>query len=58
MFNKFIPDFNNVLDASFNKKPARIPLYEHNISDRFMERILNKKFAHLLKIDLIHIAFF
>lgn len=45
----FTPDFNHILDAAKNIEPKRIPLYEHNISDIIMEKILNKKFSELLK---------
>ncbi|HHV98859.1 MAG TPA: hypothetical protein GXX36_04685 [Clostridiaceae bacterium] len=46
--SKFIPDYNNILDAARNIKPKRMPLYEHIISDRFMEKALNVEFADLL----------
>lgn len=45
---EFIPDYNNVIAAANNIKPRRMPLYEHIISDKVMELILNKKFAGLI----------
>ncbi|QUH27906.1 uroporphyrinogen decarboxylase family protein [Vallitalea guaymasensis] len=46
--SKFVPDYNNILNAANNVKPARMPLYEHIISDERMEKILNKEFVELL----------
>jgi len=43
----FIPDYNNIILAATNKKPNRMPLYEHNISEKIMESIMNKEFAGL-----------
>ena len=43
----FEPNYNAMIDVLHNKKPERLPLYEHAISPRFMERILNKTFADL-----------
>lgn len=44
---EFTPDFNNVIMAAKNIAPARIPLYEHIISEKVMERIMNKRFLDL-----------
>lgn len=41
----FEPDFNNILEAVYNKKPKRLPFYEHIIDVSIMEKILNKKFS-------------
>ncbi|HHV97590.1 MAG TPA: hypothetical protein GXX37_14205 [Clostridiaceae bacterium] len=49
--HEFIPNYKHIIDAANNRIPERIPLYEHIISDVFMERILNKKFAELLNGD-------
>lgn len=43
----FKPDYKNIENAALNKPSDRIPLYEHNISPTFMERITGEKFAHL-----------
>jgi uroporphyrinogen decarboxylase len=49
---EFVPDYKNVINAARNVKPVRLPLYEHIISDRIMEKILNRKFAELINGDL------
>jgi len=43
----FMPDYNNIIAAAINKKPKRMPLYEHIICTEIMETLLNKKFADL-----------
>lgn len=48
---EFTPDFNNILSAAWNKAPKRIPLYEHIISVKVMEQIMDKKFSDLYKGD-------
>lgn len=47
----FVPDYTNILDAVYNKQPKRIPLYEHNISDEFMENLTGKSFRSLINGD-------
>ncbi len=42
MINDFQPDFNNYLDVLNNKKPKRIPLYEHHIDEAFIFKFLGK----------------
>ena len=49
---EFKPDYRNILQAANNKKPNRLPLYEHIISEKVMEKILNKNFAELKEGDL------
>ena len=34
----FQPNFNNLLDVLYNRKPGRLPLYEHNIDLPFIEK--------------------
>lgn len=43
----FRPDYTHVVNAAYNRVPARIPLYEHIISERIMEQILDTEFADL-----------
>lgn len=43
----FTPDYNNIINATKNLKPFRMPLYEHIICDEIMEKILNKKISSL-----------
>lgn len=42
------PDYRNTLDCAMNKVPARMPLYEHLICTDMLEKIVGKKFSHLL----------
>jgi uroporphyrinogen decarboxylase len=41
----FTPDYKNILDVANNRRPERLPLYEHIISPVIMERILGVEFA-------------
>jgi len=43
----FQPDYENIVSAAYNRKSARIPLYEHTINDGFMEKLIGKKFSEL-----------
>jgi len=44
---KFNPDYRYMVDVMENRRPARLPLYEHIISPEIMERILGVSFAGL-----------
>ena len=44
----FAPDYRNILDAAGNKRPRRLPIYDHLISAGVQEKIINKKFAGLI----------
>ena len=44
----FEPNYVNILDAARNRKPARVPLYEHGYHPTVMEEILGKPFWQLL----------
>jgi uroporphyrinogen decarboxylase len=46
--NPFTNDFRNMLAVLANKRPARLPVYEHIISPKIMEKILRVEFASLL----------
>ena len=48
---RFCPDYRNLVDAAYNRVPARLPLYEHLIDWGVMEEILSTKFAHLYVTD-------
>ena len=43
----FQPDYQYMLDVLQNKRPARLPVYEHIISPEIMEKILEVQFADL-----------
>ena len=45
---KFEPDYRHFLDVVNNKRPARLPLYEHLINTPVMEKVLNVEFSGLL----------
>ncbi len=47
----FSPDYRHVEDVLRNRRPARLPLYEHLVSARVMERILGVRFADLERGD-------
>ncbi|MDR1600672.1 MAG: hypothetical protein LBS11_12510 [Oscillospiraceae bacterium] len=42
MNERFTPDPANIIDAARNRKPARLPLYEHIIDMGVMEKILGE----------------
>ncbi len=44
----FQPDYRYMLDVMANKRPERLPLYEHLISPTIMEKIQNIHFAELV----------
>ena len=44
----FANDYHNLLSVLSNERPARLPVYEHIISPRIMEKILGVEFADLL----------
>jgi len=47
----FMPDYKNIVDAAWNIEAKRLPLYEHIISEKKMEKILNRQFADLISGD-------
>lgn len=44
----FQNDYHYMLDVLNNRRPARLPVYEHIISPLIMEKILNTQFASLI----------
>jgi uroporphyrinogen-III decarboxylase len=40
--NGFTPDYKNLLQVLHNERPARLPLYEHNIDAPFISKVLNE----------------
>ena len=44
---EFQPDYRHMLDVLANRRPARLPVYEHLINTGIMERILGASFAAL-----------
>ncbi len=49
MTTEFEPDYSHIVDAARNKRPTRLPLYEHIISPQIMEKILDHRFADLFQ---------
>lgn len=47
----FQPDYRHLMDAACNRRPQRLPLYEHIISPSIMEKVLGNSFADLCKGD-------
>ena len=47
----FQPDTRHMLDVLANRRPARLPLYEHKIDPRIMEQVLDIPFAALEQGD-------
>jgi uroporphyrinogen decarboxylase len=41
------PDYRHMLDVLNNRRPARLPIYEHAISPTIMEEVLGAQFAGL-----------
>ncbi len=53
---EFKPDYRHFLELMKNRRPERLPLYEHIISPAFMEKIVGCKFAELENGDRTDIA--
>jgi uroporphyrinogen decarboxylase len=47
----FQPDYRNLVNAARRIRPARVPLYEHNIYPNVLEALTDRHFAHLAKGD-------
>ena len=45
----FQNDYHFMLDVLNNRRPARLPVYEHIISPLIMEKILGRQFASLIE---------
>ncbi len=43
----FQPNVQHMLDVLANRRPARLPIYEHIISPKIMEQVLDVRFAEL-----------
>ena len=47
----FTPNYRHFADVMANRRPARLPIYEHIISPNVMESVLDEKFADLINGD-------
>ena len=45
----FEPDYQNIVQASCNQVPKRLPLYDHIVSVKIMEQIQNREFGELIR---------
>jgi len=52
----FTPDYQHIVDSANNRKPKRLPLYEHIICDEIMEQVTGKEFSALSNGDDSDIA--
>lgn len=41
--DEFQPDYTNILEVLYNRKPGRLPLYEHIIDEPFVSKALGKE---------------
>lgn len=48
---EFEPDYRMLIDVVANRRPRRLPLYEHGIDPSIMETVLGVEFAELLAGD-------
>ena len=51
----FQNDYRHMLDVLDNKRPRRLPIYEHIISPEIMESILEVEFAELIHQRLVRL---
>jgi uroporphyrinogen decarboxylase len=49
MTDPFQPDYRHMLAVMENRRPARLPVYEHLINTPFIESVLGMRFAELFK---------
>lgn len=42
MTSRFQPDYRNILEVLYNRRPKRLPLYEHHIDAPFISKQLNE----------------
>ncbi len=48
MLDNFQPDYRHIVDAALNRKPLRVPLYEHGFGPKVMEQVLGKPFWQMM----------
>ncbi len=54
----FTPDYRHLVEAANNRRPQRLPLYEHLINPPVMERVLGVSFAGELEGDTADLRHF
>ena len=43
--NDFAPDYTNLLDVLSNRRPGRLPVYEHHIDAPFISKVLGEELS-------------
>jgi uroporphyrinogen decarboxylase len=43
MMEMFEPDYHNILEVMHNRRPGRLPLYEHNIDPPFISKVIGRE---------------
>jgi uroporphyrinogen decarboxylase len=53
---EFQPDYRNILEVLYNRRPPRLPLYEHHIDAPFISKVLDRQLVPVEKqpADLEH----
>jgi hypothetical protein len=46
----YTPDYRHMLDVLANRRPARLPLYEHIVSPAVMETVLGHSCGNIFEI--------
>jgi len=54
----FCPDYNNVLQVVNNRKPRRLPLYEHHIDTPFISKIVDRPIVLQGNRDRDYVAYY
>ncbi|MBL8028321.1 MAG: hypothetical protein JNL74_17995 [Fibrobacteres bacterium] len=44
---EFIPNYQNLVDAAMNKRPKRLPLYEHVVDSEIVAAVLNEEIVDI-----------
>jgi uroporphyrinogen decarboxylase len=51
MTTAFEPDYRNLVDAAWNRRPRRLPLYEHFINDESIEQITGRSVTGIVSAE-------
>ncbi|MDD2961939.1 MAG: uroporphyrinogen decarboxylase family protein [Muribaculaceae bacterium] len=49
--DKYQPDYRNILEVLYNRRPKVLPLYEHHIDAAFIEKATGQKFSDSINTD-------
>ena len=53
----FEPDYRNLVEAAYNRRPERLPLYEHIVDHAVMGRVLGPELARAILKAFIETGF-